>query len=355
MTLQVLNLPPGRLRPGPFNPRKQFPPESLQELAASLRQVGVLEPILVRPLPLAGDPAGGEPAEPIFEIVAGERRYRAALLAELPEVPCLIRALDDTAALEHAVLENLQREDLQPLEEADGFAALIERGGYTVAQLADRLGKSVRHVYGRLALRKLAPELVEAVATRRLPASAGELIIAAAGEERHWPAAAHQRQLELAAAVGLLAEGAPTLSVRDIRRRLRDHETTAAEQARATEAQFQAEQQARDAAAQAQDQADQKAERKRRREEKARLTELQDRLTPILAQLDPWEIIRRILGQGTPIPAYCHTRIATAFADLLEAKPEAEPPADATAKPRRKARRKTRTRRTGATPTAETP
>ncbi len=353
MTLQVLNLPLGRLRPAPFNPRKQFPPESLQELAASLKQVGVLEPLLVRPLAVPGNPAGDAPAETLFEIVAGERRYRAALLAELPEVPCLIRELDDTAALEHAVLENLQREDLQPLEEAEGFAALIERGGYTVAQLADRLGKSVRHVYGRLALRKLAPELVELVATKRLPASAGELIIAAAGEERHWPAAAHQRQLELVAAVGLLAEGGPSLSVRDIRRRLRDHETTAAEQARAAEAQFQAEQQERDAAAQAQDQADQKADRKRRREEKARLTELRDRLTPILAQLDPWEIIRRILGHGTPIPAYCHTRIATAFADLLAAKPEADLPANA--QPRRKPRRKNRTRRSRSTPTPETP
>lgn len=224
--MQVMMIAPERIRPSAFNPRKQFAAESLKELAVSLKQVGILEPLLVRPRTSGGAAGGSEAAESWFEIVAGERRYRAALLAELAEIPCLVRELDDTAALEHAVLENLQREDLQPLEEAEGFASLIEHGGYTVNQLADRLGKSVRHVYGRLALRKLAPELVEAVATKRLPASACELIMAAAGDET-WVEQNHRRQVELVQAAGLLAEGGDPLSVREIKRRLRDQQTEA--------------------------------------------------------------------------------------------------------------------------------
>lgn len=318
MSLQILSLPVAQLRPSPFNPRKVFDPEALNELAASLRQVGILEPLLVRPVPAAA-------GEPDFEIVAGERRYRAAQLAELAEVPCLVRELDDATALEHAVLENLQRQDLQPLEEAEGFAALIERGGYTVTQLAERLGKSVRHVYGRLALRKLAPELVEAIATGRLPASAGELIIAAAGEDPTWNRASHERQRQLVEAVGLAKPEGEPLSVREIRRRLREHETAQAEQAKAAEAQREAEQKAQEEERRQLGRQDRNAERKRRREEKAKLAELHRRLTPILARLDPWEIIRRMIGQGTPIPGYCHTRIEAAFGDLLQAKAEARP------------------------------
>lgn len=336
MSLQILQVAVAQLRPSPFNPRKLFDPEALAELAASLRQVGVLEPLLVRPVAAADH-------TPCFEIVAGERRYRAAQLAELAEVPCLVRELDDATALEHAVLENLQRQDLQPLEEAEGFAALIERGGYTVAQLAERLGKSVRHVYGRLALRKLAPELVEAIATGRLPASAGELIIAAAGEERNWAPAAHERQRELVAAAGLVNPEGEPLSVRDIRRRLRDHSAAVAEQAQAAEAQREAERQEHEAELRRQDREDRKADRQRRREEKARFAELQTRLTPILAGLDPWEIIRRMIGHGTPIPSYCHTRIEAAFGDLLEMKPEPEPKPRTKGKTRRQRRRRNQT------------
>jgi ParB family chromosome partitioning protein len=188
------------LDPAPFNPRKTFDPEALGELAGSLKAYGLLEPLVVRPV--------GER----FQIVAGERRYRASEIAGLEDLPCTVRELDDKSAMEIALLENLQREELDPMEEAEAFRQLVQAGVYTVEGLATRLNKSVRHVYGRMRLCKLAPELAELVGQKRLQASAAELLV----KENPY------NQVNLAKDLGLFEEGeSKELSVRDIKARLK--------------------------------------------------------------------------------------------------------------------------------------
>jgi len=120
-----------RLRPGKYQPRTRMDAASLSELAASIREQGVMQPILVRPID------GGH-----YEIIAGERRWRAAQEAGLREVPALVRAVPDNAALALALVENIQREDLNPLEEAQGLARLIEEFGLTHDAAAQAVGRS---------------------------------------------------------------------------------------------------------------------------------------------------------------------------------------------------------------------
>jgi|FEC22Drversion2_1045045.scaffolds.fasta_scaffold00286_4 ParB family chromosome partitioning protein len=140
------------LSPNPRNPRKTFAEEELADLARSIREKGIVQPILARPL---GE--GGER----FEIIAGERRWRAAQQAGLHEVPVIVHRVDDREALEIAIIENVQRADLNPLEEAEGYAHLIAEFGYTQQALADVIGKSRSHVANTLRLLKL-PESVRA-------------------------------------------------------------------------------------------------------------------------------------------------------------------------------------------------
>jgi ParB family chromosome partitioning protein len=141
------------LHPGRYQPRGRFAPEELQALAQSVKENGILQPILVRP----HDKLGGH-----FEIVAGERRWRAAQLAQLHEVPIILRSLDDRSTLEIALIENGQREDLTPLAEAEGYARLMSEFEYTHATLADRIGTSRSAIANLLRLRGL-PEPVRAM------------------------------------------------------------------------------------------------------------------------------------------------------------------------------------------------
>src|SRR5689334_20383428 len=138
------------LHPGRYQPRGRFAPEELQALAQSVKENGILQPILVRP----HDRLSGH-----FEIVAGERRWRAAQLAQLHEVPIILRSLDDRSTLEIALIENVQREDLTPLEEAEGYARLMAEFDYTQETLAERIGKSRSAIANLLRLRGL-PEAV---------------------------------------------------------------------------------------------------------------------------------------------------------------------------------------------------
>lgn len=124
-------LPVTRLQAGKYQPRTRMSPESLAELADSIRAQGVMQPILVRPI--AGD---------AYEIIAGERRFRAAQMAGLTEVPVLVKAVPDEAALAMALIENIQREDLNPLEEAQGVQRLIREFGFTHEQAAQAIGRS---------------------------------------------------------------------------------------------------------------------------------------------------------------------------------------------------------------------
>jgi len=129
------------LKPGKYQPRQDMEQESLDELADSIRAQGIMQPLLVRPLggkAGAGTPGGG----PRFEIIAGERRYRAAKIAGLQEVPVIVREVDDQAALAMALIENLQREDLTALEEAQGIDRLIREFGLTHEVAAKAVGRS---------------------------------------------------------------------------------------------------------------------------------------------------------------------------------------------------------------------
>jgi ParB family chromosome partitioning protein len=140
------------LSPNPRNPRKTFAEEELGDLARSIREKGIVQPILARPLGEGGDR---------FEIIAGERRWRAAQQAGLHEVPVIVHRVDDREALEIAIIENVQRADLNPLEEAEGYSHLIAEFGYTQQALADVIGKSRSHVANTLRLLKL-PDSVRA-------------------------------------------------------------------------------------------------------------------------------------------------------------------------------------------------
>ena len=140
-----------RLGPSPFQPRLTFDAQELEELSASIRKRGVLQPLLVRSL---GDDV---------QLVAGERRLRASKLAGLTHVPCRVLEMSDAEALEVAVLENIQRADLSPLEEAKGYRQLIERCHYTQDALAQRLGKSRAHIANMMRLLTLPQEIQDAL------------------------------------------------------------------------------------------------------------------------------------------------------------------------------------------------
>ncbi|AKU09985.1 ParB-like partition protein [Azoarcus sp. CIB] len=146
--LQTLGV--SALRPGKYQPRTRMDPGSLEELAASIKAQGVMQPILVRPVDGSG-----------YEIIAGERRWRAAQIAELAEVPCLVREIPDEAALAMSLIENIQREDLNPLEEASGIQRLIDEFGMTHQQAADAVGRSRPAASNLLRLLNLARPVQE--------------------------------------------------------------------------------------------------------------------------------------------------------------------------------------------------
>ena len=147
------------LEPGPFQPRTMHDAEALADLTASIAQQGVLQPILARPHPT-------EPGR--FQIIAGERRWRAAQAAGLHEMPVLVRALGDTEAMAAALVENLQRQDLDAIEEAEGYNRLLEEFGLTQEQLGNLVGKSRTHITNTLRLRQLPPEVRAHVQSRAL-------------------------------------------------------------------------------------------------------------------------------------------------------------------------------------------
>jgi ParB family chromosome partitioning protein len=151
------NLPIEYLQRGKYQPRKDMNPEKLQELADSIRAQGIIQPIVVRSI-----------TPERYEIVAGERRWRAAQLAGLQEVPVLLRDIDDRAAMAIALIENIQREDLNPLEEADALRKLLDEFAMTHQQIADAVGKSRATVTNLLRLIELSPEVKKLLANRQL-------------------------------------------------------------------------------------------------------------------------------------------------------------------------------------------
>lgn len=147
----VVRLPCASIRPSPFQPRREFSVNELTELAGSIRSHGVIQPILVRPV------AGG------YELIAGERRWRAAQQAGLDEVPALVRPMDDREAAVIALVENVQRENLHFLEEAEAYDRLVRQFGLTQAEVAARVGRSQGAVANRLRLLRLPEEVRELI------------------------------------------------------------------------------------------------------------------------------------------------------------------------------------------------
>lgn len=160
--------PVGLLRPNPRNPRRQFGEEELAELTASVKEKGILQPILARPVP-------GEAG--MFEIIAGERRWRAAQKAGLHEVPIHPIEADDREALALAIIENIQRSDLDPLEEAAGYEQLLDDFGYSQADLAKVIGKSRSHVANALRLLRLPEHTKELLHQGKLSAGHARLLV----------------------------------------------------------------------------------------------------------------------------------------------------------------------------------
>jgi len=145
-----------RISPNPEQPRLSFEQTSLDELSASIREHGVLQPILVRPLD------NGE-----FQLIAGERRWRASKAAGLPTIPALVEEIDDDTALEISIIENLQREDLSPLDEAAMYERMVKDHGYSVRRLAQKLGKDKGYLENRLRLADAPEEVRELVSLRK--------------------------------------------------------------------------------------------------------------------------------------------------------------------------------------------
>jgi len=162
---RVERVPLSRVRPCPFQPRKDFPEEALRELADSIREQGIVQPLIVR---LRADQ---------YELIAGERRWRAAQLAGLAEVPVLVREADDTRVLELALIENLQRENLNPIEEAQGYQQLVEQFHLRQEEVAAKVGRNRVTVANALRLLKLPPEVQAHVRTGQLSVGHAKVIL----------------------------------------------------------------------------------------------------------------------------------------------------------------------------------
>ncbi len=174
----VRTVPISRVEPNPTQPRSSFDPEALQSLADSIAAHGILQPLNVREMP--GD---------YYQIIAGERRWRAARMAGLQEVPVLVVEADDRKAMELALIENLQREDLNPIEEARGYQVLQDEHGMSQADISDRVGKSRPAVANSLRLLQLCPEVLAMVEGGELSAGHARAIVALPGAKQQLSAA----------------------------------------------------------------------------------------------------------------------------------------------------------------------
>lgn len=195
-----LMVPIEKIVPNPDQPRRTFAPEALEELRASIAEKGIIQPLIVRKHPRETE---------IYEIVAGERRWRAAQLAKLHELPVIVRDFTDTEVLEVAIIENIQRADLNPLEEAMGYRQLMDRFGHTQEKLAEALSKSRSHIANLLRLLNLPDEVQEFLREGKLTAGHARALVTATDPVR--------------LAKDTIAKG---LSVRDVERLAKDGAST---------------------------------------------------------------------------------------------------------------------------------
>jgi ParB family chromosome partitioning protein len=163
-----LLVPVERVHPNPDQPRRTFEDGPLADLAASIREKGIIQPLIVRPAPNTPDH---------YEIVAGERRWRAAQIAQRHEIPVLVREFNDTEVLEVAIIENIQRADLNPIDEATGYRQLMDKFGHTQEQLATALGKSRSHIANLLRLLSLPDDVQAYMVDGRLSAGHARALV----------------------------------------------------------------------------------------------------------------------------------------------------------------------------------
>ncbi len=175
---ELLSLPIGRVEPRDTQPRRSFDPEALQALADSIAQYGLIQPIVARKLD------GG-----YYQIIAGERRWRAARMAGLSEVPVRVLEADDRRTAELALVENLQREDLNPIEEAKGYKSLMEDYGLTQEETAQSVGRSRPAVANALRLLNLSPRVMEMVERKELSAGHARALLPLSSDRLQWDAA----------------------------------------------------------------------------------------------------------------------------------------------------------------------
>ena len=163
------------LKPSPSQPRRLFDKNSINELAESIKSKGLVQPILVRPSPSESG---------IYEIIAGERRWRAAQIAQLHEIPAVVRQLDDIEALEIAIIENVQRSDLSPIEEAAGYKRLIDNHGHTQEALAEIVGKSRSHIANIIRLLGLPQSIQDMISEGKISPGHARAIMSSAFPEQ---------------------------------------------------------------------------------------------------------------------------------------------------------------------------
>lgn len=162
-------VPIEQIQPNPDQPRRTFTPADLDDLAASIKEKGIIQPLILRKKADDG----------LYEIVAGERRWRAAQIAQLHEVPALVREYTDTEALEIAIIENIQRADLNAVEEAAGYRELMDRFGHTQEKLAEALGKSRSHIANMLRLLNLPGDVLELLRDGKISAGHARALVTA--------------------------------------------------------------------------------------------------------------------------------------------------------------------------------
>lgn len=163
-----IRVPIEKILPNPDQPRRSFAAESLDDLAASIKEKGIIQPLILRQHP----EQSGQ-----YQIVAGERRWRAAQMAQLHDAPALIRDFSDTEVLEVAIIENIQRADLNPIDEAAGYKQLMDRFGHTQEQMATALGKSRSHIANLLRLLQLPPDVQTMLAAGQLTAGHARALV----------------------------------------------------------------------------------------------------------------------------------------------------------------------------------
>ena len=171
-TTGSIEIPVGKIRPNPYQPRKSFDDKGLEELAASIKENGIFQPVLVR------ESVGG------YELVAGERRLRASKLAGMKQIPAIVVEFDDKQMMEVSLLENIQRKDLTPIEEANAYDQLIKKFGYTQEELGKRLGKSRANVTNLLRLLHLPDKIRKMVDEGKLSYGQARTLLAVEDEEK---------------------------------------------------------------------------------------------------------------------------------------------------------------------------